>query len=176
MSIKVSVYVPALSKEVIPKISSQFAEHGMECQFYPDFAMDPAKDSGMVSLRLRVHGAGVRQYENVEMLSQFEISFKDFRYTAPVSVDPSINEKLKGCMKQVVIRMHANPTSSFRAGMYFAAFFAEAANGVVYNPRVDSYLEPAQALEEFGSSVRIYEIELSPEDWMTVPFSAWPRR
>jgi hypothetical protein len=176
MSIKVSVYAPAIGKEVLPLIVSRLREHGMECQFQPGFALDALKDAGMVSLRLRVRGQGIPQYENVEMLSEFEISFKDFRYSAPVSVNPRINEKLKSCTTQVVIRMHARPTSSVRSGMYFAVFLSDTCGGVVYNPRVDQYLEPAQALAELSEVVRKYEMELSPEDWVTLPFSEWPKR
>jgi len=115
-----------------------------------------------------LHGSDVPQYANADTVSGFEISFKDFQYTSPVSVNPAINKKLKNWTKQVVIRMHANPTSSMRTGCYFAAFLAEVCDGVVYTPRSDQYLEPPQALEQLSNDVAKYEMEVPPQDWVAI--------
>lgn len=169
MSIKVCIYVPSLADEVVPTIAARFCDLGMECQFDQQFSLNPSKDSGMISVRLRVHGSDVPQYANVDMLSGFEISFKDFQYASPVSVNPAINQRLKGCTKQVIIRMHANPTSSLRTGCFFAAFLAEVCAGVVYTPRSDQYFEPSQALEQLSQDVVRYEAEVPPQDWAIAP-------
>jgi hypothetical protein len=161
MSIKVVVYVPALDKELLPGIAAQFAGRGMECQFHPNFSLDPLKDSGPVSVRLRAE------------LSGFEISFKDFRYGSPLSVHPTINQKLKACTKQVIIRMHAKPTSALRVGLYFAAFLAQLTDGIVYMPRSDDYVDDEQALAHIEQEVTTYETELPPEDWSVLPFTVW---
>ncbi len=168
MSIKVITYVPALASDVVSRVAARFRDLGMECQFDQQFSLDPSRASGMVSVRLSVHGSDVPRYANVAMLSGFEISFKDFHYTSPVSVNPAINLKLKGCTKQVIIRMHANPTSSLRTGCYFAALLAEVCDGVVYTPRSDQYLETPQALEQLSQDVARYEMEVPPLDWIIV--------
>ena len=146
----------------------------MECQLHPDLKLDPLKDSGLVSVRLRIVTREVLQYGNVDMLSGFEISFKDFRYTSPLALNPSINATLKACTTQVIIRMDATHTSALRAGLYFAAFLAQLADGVVYMPRSDAYLDHEQALAHITQEVKQYETELPPEDWRVVPFSRWP--
>jgi len=168
MSIKVTIYVPSLAGEVLPKIAARFRDLGMECQFDQQFLLNASTDSGMVSVRLRVHDSDMPQYANIDMLSGFEISFKDFQYTSPVSVNPAINQKLKSCTNLVIIRMHANPTSSMRTGCYFAAFLAEVCDGIVYTPRSDQYLQAPQALEQLSQDVAKYEMEVPPQDWMIV--------
>jgi hypothetical protein len=173
MSIKICTYVPTVSEEVLPRIAARFADFGMDCQFHPNFAMDPSRNVGMVFVRLRVMGDDVPQYKDLDLLSKFEIAFKDFRYTAPVSTNPVINERLKRCKTMVVVRVHANPTSSYRAGLYFSTFLAEANDGVVYIPQSDQYLEPAQALVQLPKQVSTYEAQLPPEDWMIERFTSW---
>jgi hypothetical protein len=172
VSIKVLAYVPTLSSQLLPKIAGRFADSGMECEFHPAFALDPAKDAGSVSVRIRVRSSS--QYEDADMLSGFEISFKDFRYSSPLSVDPKANEKLKACTRLITIRMHATPTSALRVGMYFAAFLAELTDGILYTPRSDKYLEAKPALEQVAQEIATYEMELPPEDWSIVPFTSWP--
>ena len=174
MSIKVLVYVPELNKELLPEIAVRFADSGMECQFDPRFALDPAKNNGWVHVRLWVSASQVPQYQGVNLLASFEIAFKDFRYSGPLSVNPAVNEKLKACTQLVTIRMHAQPTNTLRAGMYFAGFLAEQADGIVYTPRTDKYLEPVQALEQIAQEVKTYETELPSQDWSFVPFDSWP--
>jgi hypothetical protein len=166
MSIKVNVYVPVLEKDQLAQVAARFGELGMSCQFHPAFALDPSRDSGFVLMRL--------VYDNQDMLSNFEISFREFRYTAPLAMSPTTNEKLKTCTKMVTIRMHATPTSAFRAGMYFAASLAAVADGVLYTPRSDNYFEGDLALQQVKQEVETYESGLSPEDWNVVPFSTWP--
>lgn len=173
MSIKVVVYVPRLSNELLQQIVERFAALGMECQFHPEFALNPHKDSSQIAVRLRMQTSEIPQFQNVEILSGFEISFKDFRYTAPLSVSPATNEKLKACNKAVTIRMHATHTSALRVGLYFAAFLAEATDGIVYMPRSDDYLNPPDALAHIVHEITRYETELPPQDWNVVPFTAW---
>lgn len=155
MSVKVLAYLSCLSKEFLPGISSRFRDLGMDFQLHPDFELN---SSGTVQARLGTE------------LSSIEFSFKDFRYTAPVSVNPAINHKLKQCTKVVTIRMHATHTNAFRVGLYFAAFLAEVANGIVYIPQSDDYVEPQQAIVQFGDQIKTYESELSLQDWRVVPF------
>jgi hypothetical protein len=176
MGIKVCVYVPTLGKEIIAAIVGRFSDFGMECEFQPGFELNPTHDSGLVMMRLRVLDQETTPYENTDLVSSFEIGFKDFRYTAPVSVNPAINEKLKGCTKQVIVRMNADPTNSLRAGLFFASFLAEATRGIVYTPRSDQYVEPEQALEQSAHEVANYEDGLAPQDWITSPFTAWPQK
>lgn len=172
MSVKVLVYVPGLGKELLPKISARFRDVGMHVQFHPAFELDPANDSGIVPVRLRIEGA-VPQYGESDTYSEFEISFKDFRYTSPVSVEPAINQKLKTCTKVVTVRMHATHTSAFRVGLFFAAFLAEVTDGIVYTPRSDAYLQSDEASSQFGQEIMQYENELPAQDWRIVPFNDW---
>jgi hypothetical protein len=173
MSIKVVVYMPASGTDFIIPITERFAELGMECQFHPGFALDFAKDPGEVRLRMRVRNSSLSPYQRDDMLSNFELAYKDFRYTSPLAVNPATNEKLKSCTKQAIVRMHATHTSAYRAGMYFAALLCEAANGVVYMPRSDLYLESAEALGYVKEEVEKYESELPVEDWRVEPFTGW---
>lgn len=173
MSIKVSVYVPSLSEELLPLISGRFHDLGMDCQFHPEFSLDPSKEAGMLSVRLRVNAPDSSPYSDTDMLSSFEISFKQFHYKSPVALSPAVNEKLKTCTMQVIVRMHATPTSAFRTGLYFAAFLAELTDGIVYTPRFDKYLEPQEALEQFTHEIAVYEAELPAEDWTIFPFVGW---
>src|SRR4051812_12154714 len=99
MSIKALVYVPSLSGDLLPQIAARFAQRGMECQFNPTFALDSEKDSGPVALRLKVNSPEIVQYKDTDMFSGFEISFKEFRYALPLSVNPVANQKLKACTK-----------------------------------------------------------------------------
>ncbi|HEY9793802.1 MAG TPA: hypothetical protein V6D22_25625 [Candidatus Obscuribacterales bacterium] len=153
-------------------IAGRFADFGMQCEFNPRFALNPAKDAGLVEARLSM--PGLSQYGDVEMLSSFEISFKDFRYASPLSVDPKANEKLKACTAVVTVRMHATPTSAVRVGLFFAAFLAELTDGILYTPRSDNYFQATQALEHVLQEVAAYETQLLPEDWSIAPFISWP--
>lgn len=172
MSVKVLAYVPILSKELLPKIVACFRDAGMHVQFHPAFELDPAKDSGVVPVRVSIDAAASR-YENSDMHSEFEVSFKGFRYASPVSVEPAVNQKLKSCTKVVTIRMHAAHTSAFRLGLFFAAFLAAATDGIVYAPRSDAYLNPEEAIRQFTEEIATYESELLPQDWRIAPFSDW---
>lgn len=173
MSIKVFVYTPTLSAEFIPQVAVKFSEFGMQCQFHPNFALDSVSDSGVVPLSLRVSGSEMAQYENVEMLSSFEIAFKDFHYTSPPAFNPGINEKLKKCTKQIIIRMNAVPTSSLRVGLYFASFVAQVSDGIVYFPRSDDYMDAAQALDLVAQEVTVYERDMPADAWSVEAFSGW---
>jgi hypothetical protein len=172
MSVKVLVYVPSLNALLLPEIASRFAQLGMQFETHPSFAMDQA-GSSKVPAKLRIDSAEVAHYQNVDMQSEFEIAYKDFRYGSPLSVRPAINEKLKTCTKVVTIRMNATHTNSLRVGLYFAAFLAECTNGIVYAPRSDDYLEPAEAVEGFAQEVTSYEKVLPPEDWKVSTFESW---
>jgi hypothetical protein len=173
MSIKVSVYVPALTKELLPKIVARFGDFGMQCEFDPKFAADPFAEEGAVQVRLRVNSSPVPQYENVDMLSGFDISFKDYRYASPLAFSPTTNEKLKHCTRVAIIRMQAVPTSALRVGSYFAAFLAEQTDGVLYTPRSDRYVDGQQAVEQMKEEITSYETDLPRHDWKVVPFTAW---
>jgi len=173
MSIKVSVYVPALSGELLPKIVARFGDLGMQCEFDPKFVADPFSDASTVQVRLRINSSAIPQYENVDMLSGFEISFKDYRYASPLAFSPTTNEKLKHCTKVAIVRMQAIPTSALRVGSYFAAFLAEQTDGVLYTPRSDRYIEGQQAVEQIKQEITTYETELPRHDWKVVPFTAW---
>jgi hypothetical protein len=173
MSIKVLVYVPSLSKPLLDETVALFAQQGMEVEFHPGFALDANRDAGKVMMRMHVDASDIPQYDDKDMASELEFSFKDFRYSSPPSVNPAINQQLKNCTKVVTVRMHATHTNSLRAGLYFVALLADVAGGIVYAPRSDAYLEPKQALAQFAQEVAAYEKDLSPADWRVVPFTGW---
>lgn len=173
MSIKVVAHVPSINEQVLPQIVEKFAQYGMICQFHPRFTLNPGKDAGLVEARLQIVEAKPENYTIADMRSRFEIAFKEFRYVSPLSVYPAVNQALKACSKQVIIRMHAVPTSALRLGLYFAAFLTDVTNGVLYIPRSDDYLDPPQAVEYAQKEIHTYESALPAEDWTVEPFISW---
>lgn len=174
MGVKVSVYVPILSDELFPKIYRRFSELGMNLAFHPAFTLQSVPAPTIVSSRFSVHDdVGMAQYQNVQMLSEFELTMKEFKYGAPLSVDPAVNEKLKWCRFVVTVRMHGAHTNAFRVGMFFAAILAEAADGIVYSPKSDAYLAPEIALRQFSNEIATYEKGLAAEDWRVTSFNSW---
>lgn len=175
MSVKVSAYTPKFGNEVLPRVCERLRGFGLRLQFEPGLDVDVLTNKKAVIIRSRVSfdSQPPARYPSDEMLCEFELQLKDFRYSSPVSVDPLINQKLKACSRVTIVRMHSTHTIAFRIGMLFAATVAQLTDGIVYAPRSDAYLEPAVALEQFDTEIAVYEQELPEQDWRNVSFSSW---
>jgi hypothetical protein len=171
MSIKVLAYVPSLTDNLLSQISARFADFDMQIEFHPSVRLTTA--NGFIASNLLMQSAAVPQYDDAPMYSEFEFSSKPYTYTAPLSVNPAINERLRTCSRVCTIRMHATHTNALRVGLYFATFLADVTGGVIYTPRSDEYLEPEAAIQSFTTEIDKYERELPPTDWRVTKFVDW---
>ena len=73
-----AVYVPKVSKELLPKIKKRFADFGMDCDFHPKFEFTQGSEDGFVPVRMKVKTASTEHYKNMDMITGFELDIEDF--------------------------------------------------------------------------------------------------
>jgi hypothetical protein len=81
MSIDLSVFVPSVSKELIPKLLNRLSELGMDCELHPEFAFDQENDGGFLPIRMTVKASKQPHYPASDILTGFELDIADFDYS-----------------------------------------------------------------------------------------------
>lgn len=200
MSTDLNVYVPALDRELLPKLKRRLIDFGMECEFHPDFAFDQETDSGFLPIKMRVSSSDAQHYPDFEILTGIEIFIDDYDYgeelaqmassagdehhhsgglqqgalaPCPYVVSKEIDEVLKGCRKLAAIVIQSSPVCGFRTGLYFAAILAELTSGIIFDPQKGRFVTAGDAIACFPAEVVDYENSLSPREWDLVTFEGW---
>ena len=87
--------------------------------------------------------------------------------------DKETDEILKHCTNDTLINWAPSHTSEMRISLFFAAFLAEQAGGIIYDPQNERYLNPQQALETFPMEIEEFEQSVSTEDFVLDKFEEW---
>ncbi|PWU01916.1 MAG: hypothetical protein C5B52_06515 [Bacteroidetes bacterium] len=87
--------------------------------------------------------------------------------------DKQTDDILKHCTNDTLINWVPSHTSELRVSLFFAAFLAEQAGGIIYDPQNERYLTPRQALEIFPNEIEEFELSVSTEDFVLDRFEEW---